>query len=244
MASNSNRALRGSCYCGRNQYVVQIPGGTSEVAQILFDSNAHHRLSSATPLSAFLRVPLSWYHSETFPFFPDESRSSIRRVYSHPAEQSAMRQFCGFCGTPLSYWSEQPRSEADYIQLTLGSLLTEDLHGLDDMGLVPDDSEHDEMEIVPAPLSGRESQLTGRDITSIPWFESMISGSRLGNMHTTRGVQESRDGTVRVEFEITEWTGDGATNDDAEGSESSAMGKRKREELDDANVNNTTQGAI
>ncbi|KAI1082363.1 hypothetical protein F5B20DRAFT_578577 [Whalleya microplaca] len=245
MASNSSRALRGSCHCGRNQYVVQIPGSTSEVPQILFDSNAHHRVASATPLSAFLRVPLSWYHSEIFPFFADESRSSIRRVYSHPSEQSAMRHFCGFCGTPLSYWSEQPRSEADYIQLTLGSLLTEDLHSLDELGLIPDDSsEPDEMEIVPTPVPGRELQLIGRNLTSIPWFESMLSGSRLGNIHTTRGVHESRDGKFRVEIEITEWTGDDAANDEADGSEASATGKRKREELDDANVGNTSQGAI
>ncbi|XXH04931.1 LRR receptor-like serine/threonine-protein kinase RGI2 [Hypoxylon texense] len=236
MSSNLGRALRGSCHCGRNQYIVQIPGNTSEGAQILFDSTANHRISSATPLSAFLRVPLSWYHSQIFPFFPDESRASIRRVYSHPAEQNAMRQFCGFCGTPLSYWSEEPRSEADYIQVTLGSLLTEDLHDLEELGLLPEEPAPEIMDIIPTPRSTQGSQLVGRDITSIPWFESMILGSRLGNVHTTRGVRESRDGRVRVEYEITEWTGDdaadGETGEKPESSSASATGKRKRGEAD------------
>ncbi|KAI1374925.1 hypothetical protein F4677DRAFT_446833 [Hypoxylon crocopeplum] len=237
---SSGRALRGSCHCGRNQYIVRLPTGTSEVAQVLFDSTADHRISSATPLSAFLRVPLAWYHSQTFPFFPDESRVSIRRIYSHPAEQNVIRQFCGFCGTPLSYWTEEPSSEADYIQLTLGSLLTEDLHSLEELGLIPDESEQDSMDIVPTLTSNQESQLIGRDITSIPWFESMILGSRLGNIHTTRGVHQSRDGRVRVEYEITEWTGDDASEDETgEASEPSATGKRKRGETDDGDGGNT-----
>ncbi|KAI0603317.1 hypothetical protein F4775DRAFT_23907 [Biscogniauxia sp. FL1348] len=228
MSTSSHRALRGSCHCGRNQYIVQIPNNTSEAAQILFASDASHRIASAAPLSAFIRVPLSWYHSRTFAFFPDESTTTIRRVYSHPAEQYTRRNFCGFCGTPLSYWTEQPRSEADYIQLTLGSLLTEDLHGLEEMGLIPDESESDEMDMAPATASvtpsNHAAQLVGRDIAGIPWFETMISGSRLGNMHTTKTVRQSRDGRVRVEFEVTEWTGADEPNDEASASESSTTG--------------------
>ncbi|KAI1490844.1 hypothetical protein F5X96DRAFT_694044 [Biscogniauxia mediterranea] len=238
MSTSSYRALRGSCQCGRNQYIVQIPNNTSEAAQVLFDSDASHRIASAAPLSAFIRVPLSWYHSQTFAFFPDESTATIRRVYSHPAEQYVRRNFCGFCGTPLSYWTEQPRSEADYIQLTLGSLLTEDLHDLEEMGLIPDESELD-VNAAPATAtasaipSNRTTQLVGRDITGIPWFETMISGSRLGNMHTTKTVRQSRDGRMRVEFEVTEWTGTDEPDDEASASESSTTGKRKRGEVDD-----------
>ena len=184
-------------------------------------------ISSASPLSAFLRVPLSWYHSQTFAFFPDESRSAIRRVYSHPAEQHTLRHFCGFCGTPISYWSEQPRTEADYIQLTLGSLLTEDLHGLEEIGLIPGTESDDEpMDVVapPPPSDGASDlRLIGRDITGIPWFEGLVSGSRLGNLQTTRGARESRDGRIRVEWEISEWTAD---DDDVN------TGKRKRGEAD------------
>ncbi|KAI1484244.1 hypothetical protein F4774DRAFT_423635 [Daldinia eschscholtzii] len=245
---NSDRVLRGSCHCGRNQYTVLIPEGSSGGAQVLFDSTRSHRISSATPLSAFLRVPLSWYHSQTFPFFPDESRTNIRRVYSHPAEQNAMRQFCGFCGTPLSYWSEEPRSEADYIQLTLGSLLTEDLRDLEDLGLIPDDSDSDTTEIprttttTTTTTSNQGPQLMGRDVTGIPWFESMILGSRLGNLHTKKGARESQDGTVRVEYEITEWTGDDAVGDGTQHAgmfyETPTTGKRKRGQADDGEGGN------
>ncbi|KAI1743604.1 hypothetical protein F4680DRAFT_456744 [Xylaria scruposa] len=224
--------LRGSCRCGRNQYAIQVPSAPSDLAQVIFDYDTNHRLSSASPLSAFIRVPLHWYHSEVFPFFPDESRATIRRLYAHPNERHTQRSFCGYCGTPLSYWSEQPSSEAEYIQLTLGSLLTEDLHNLQELGLIPDDTEQDEMEIVPTAAPGPSRELIGRDVTSIPWFDNLISGSRLGRMHTKKGVQRSRDGTSWAEFEITEWT----ANDDNEGGEgeayasesSSSTGKRKR----------------
>ncbi|KAI1752421.1 hypothetical protein F4782DRAFT_530673 [Xylaria castorea] len=230
--------LRGSCRCGRNQYSIQVPSAPSDLAQVIFDSDINHTqshlsgLSSASPLSAFIRVPLLWYHSEVFPFFPDESRATIRRLYAHPNEGHTQRSFCGYCGTPLSYWSEQPSSEAEYIKLTLGSLLEEDLHNLQELGLVPDDTEQDEMEIVPTTVRGPSRELIGRDITSIPWFDSLLSGSRLGTMHTKKSVQQSRNGISWVEFEITEWT----ANDDDEAGEgeayasesSSSMGKRKR----------------
>lgn len=143
-----------------------------------------------------------------------------------------MRHFCGFCGTPLSYFTEEPRSEADYIQLTLGSLLTEDLHDLEEMGLIPEyeddeDDEGDKMDIVPGAPTG--THLLGREFTNIPWFNTMIRGSRLGNMQTTRGVRETRDGTARVEWEITEWTADddGQEEEEEAGASGVTTGKRK-----------------
>ncbi|KAH8195469.1 hypothetical protein TruAng_010368 [Truncatella angustata] len=218
------RALRGSCHCGRNQYIVRIPDNSARDAQVLFDTNA---------TQTFLRVPLTWYHSRTYPFFEDESRLAIRRIYAHPSEEHTQRHFCGFCGTPISYFTEQPRSEANFIQLTLGSLLTEDLHDLEELGLLAEDDQGDMMDITPTtPGAGNDSQLTGRDFTHIPWFDSMMQGSRLSNVRTSRGARESRDGTVHVEWEITEWTGD----DNDESSESSATGKRKRGATDQNNA--------
>ncbi|KAI2630439.1 hypothetical protein GGS21DRAFT_524218 [Xylaria nigripes] len=233
--------LRGSCQCGRNQYSIRVPMESSNLAQIIFDSNINHRISSASPLSAFIRIPLVWYHSEVFPFFSDESRTTIRRSYSHPNESHAQRSFCGYCGTPLSYWSEQPPSEAEYILLTLGSLLTEDLNNIHKLGLVPFDIDQDETEALPTTVPETGRIKVCRDPTSIPWFESLISGSRLGTMHTTRGVQQSRDGTNRIEFEITEWTADDS-NEEGEGvtheSESSPPPavKRKRANTDKDNI--------
>ncbi|KAI0127905.1 hypothetical protein BJ170DRAFT_393806 [Xylariales sp. AK1849] len=237
---DSERALRGSCQCGRNQYIIRVPANASRDAQILFDTNTAHRIASAAPLSAFIRVPLTWYSSESFPFFPDETRPAIRRIYSHPSEQHAIRQFCGFCGTPISYFTEQPRSESSFIRLTLGSLLTEDLHDLEAMGLIQDDDEEgttdDPMDPLPSSSTASAAQqLIGRDFTNIPWFNGLIQGSRLGNMHTSRCGRESRAGTVRVEWEITEWTGDEDEDEDEETSKSSATGKRKRGETEQDN---------
>jgi hypothetical protein len=167
-------------------------------------------------------------------------------MYSPPSEHHVLRQFCGFCGTPLSFWTEQPRSEADYIQLTLGSLLSQDLRDLEEMGLFDDDSDEDQMalelglelELEPAERTRATApapglQLIGREFTDIPWFDSMMQGSRLGNARTSRGVQQSQDGRVRVEWEVSEWTADDDTADQ-EG-DSSATGKRKRGEGDHGN---------
>ncbi len=164
-------------------------------------------MSLAAPLTAFIRVPLSWYRSTTFAFLPDESSATIHRVYTHPSEQHSKRHFCGFCGTPLSYWSEQPRSEAEYIQLTLGSLSSEDLGDLEDLGLIPDPEES------PSPTrhgasTPEEKSPAGRETLNVPWFDSMIAGSRLGNMRTSKGSHQSLDGRVKVEWEVMEWTGD------------------------------------
>jgi hypothetical protein len=185
---------------------------------------------------------LSWYHSEIFPFFPDESRTSIRRIYSHPSERHTIRHFCGFCGTPISYWSEEPRSEAEFIQLTVGSLLTQDLRNLEDLGLVPGDSDDDDMDVVEPPEVSGGDQLIGREVTSIPWFDGLVRGSRLGNMRTSKGAHESRDGTIRVEWEITEWTGDDDEDlDDAAATDtSSTTGKRKRTEAEKDEAPNAT----
>ncbi|KAI1261881.1 hypothetical protein F5Y18DRAFT_399922 [Xylariaceae sp. FL1019] len=236
MASPASSAalLRGSCTCGRYQYAIDIPSGATDLASIIFDSSLNQRIASASPLSAFIRVPLDWYRSQTV--CQDDTPFTIRRVF---ADRYTRRNFCGLCGTPISYYAEQPPAEAGFIQLTIGSLLTEDLHGLQDLGLLPesdeDEDESDVMDIsLPTP-SEASSILTGRTFTSIPWFDSLLAGSRLGQMHTMRGVQHSSDGRVRVEYEITEWSAnddndndnDNEAEEEAEASESST-GKRKR----------------
>ncbi|KAL2160509.1 hypothetical protein VTH06DRAFT_1197 [Thermothelomyces fergusii] len=121
------RPLRGGCHCGRNIYVVQLPqdADAANPVQVLFESHPSH---------PYLRVPLRYYRALTLPYHDDETNSQIHRVYQPVGEEHAMRHFCGFCGTPLSYWSESPRSEADFIRLTLGSLLPEDLRDLEEWG--------------------------------------------------------------------------------------------------------------
>ncbi|POR37965.1 Uncharacterized protein TPAR_01841 [Tolypocladium paradoxum] len=214
-------------------------------AQVLFNTEPAHQIPLATPLAAYIRVPLAWYHSTTFAFFPDETHTMIRRVYTHPSQQHSKRHFCGFCGTPLSYWSEHPMTEADYINLTLGSLLREDLRDLEDMGLIPDESEQeqqqrqqrqhqqeqgDERAVAATPTKSTALRAS----FGVPWFDGMVEGTRLGNMRRSQGVQRSQDGSVKVEWEIVEYTDSGNTSDDVEMETASASpGKRKLQDRDD-----------
>jgi hypothetical protein len=146
-------------------------------------------------------------------------------------ERDAKRHFCGFCGTSLSYWSESPPSEAEYISLTLGSLSGSDLRDLDELGLLPKEAleELEELEQrdageVPSTKTviGEEAQQEeGHQV--VPWFESMLQGSSLGKVRRSRGTRQTRDGSVRMEWEIVELLPDDNT---AEG-DTQATGKRK-----------------
>ncbi|KAN0115395.1 hypothetical protein V8E51_004939 [Hyaloscypha variabilis] len=198
----SRERLQGGCSCGRNRYIIQIPSDATEKPQVFFDSSHSHRRSQATPLSAWLRVPLSWYQSSTIAFFDDETNVSIRRAYTSPHEQSSKRHFCGFCGTPLSYWSESPPSEAEYISLTLGSLSGHDLRDLEDLGILPQEAVED------AALDNEKIEARGGNDANegLPWFESLVKGSQLGNMRRSWGSRESGNGRFKVEWEIVEWT--------------------------------------
>ncbi|KZF21958.1 hypothetical protein L228DRAFT_283160 [Xylona heveae TC161] len=277
------RPLRGSCSCGRNQYIVEVPEDSTERAQVFFDRGSGSRRHLATPLSAWLRVPLDWYRSSTYAFFNDESHATIRRVFTPAASPSTKRQFCGYCGTPLSYWTESPHSEADFISLTLGSLLGEDLLELEELGLLPPEAVDDaltEKEQIEARResdeSKNDSQLTrqrqtledeaeveteeedaeeekegalGQQLSRVfgtddgffdhlPWFESLIDGSKLGRLsRRSAGQSQSQDGNVRVEWEIAEWNGGEDEEDDDDGDEASAQksnpGKRKLVEIEE-----------
>ncbi|KAF7897597.1 hypothetical protein EAF00_005825 [Botryotinia globosa] len=201
--------LNGGCSCGRNKYTIHIPQNSADGAQVFFDSSNVHRRSQAAPLSAWLRVPLAWYHSTTYAFFDDESHNTIRRSYTPPSEQHAKRHFCGFCGTPLSFWTEEPADHADYISLTLGSLASSDLRDLEELGLLPkealEDAQNDKQTIetvIP------HTENDGRGEQGLPWFETLVKGSRLGKMKTSRGRRTADDGRIKVEWEIVEWTGE------------------------------------
>lgn len=138
----------------------------------------------------------------------------IRRVFEgqNPLQRQTKRYFCGFCGTPLSYWTERPPTEADFIQLTLASLSGEDLRDLEDMGLIPGPETEPEAEAEAAPDPEGETTKPARTIRGVPWFDSLVEGSRLGNLRRAQGVDRSGEGGVEVEWEIIEWT-EGGDND-------------------------------
>ncbi|AEO69520.1 uncharacterized protein THITE_2055011 [Thermothielavioides terrestris NRRL 8126] len=218
---SSERLLHGGCLCGRNRYIVEVPHDAAQSAKVVFSSHPSHRSSLATPLPAYLRVPLAWYHSATVPLQADETRAQIRRTDPAAAAAhyyTAQRHFCGFCGTPLAYWSEAPRGEADFIQLALGSLSPRDLVDLEELGVVPgsegeegedeedDDDDHSE--------EGRDgvtaAEVIRGTVGAVPWFDALTEGSRLGTLRRAKGKGANRSGTVRVEWEIVEWTEDDA----------------------------------
>ncbi|KAJ5614661.1 Glutathione-dependent formaldehyde-activating enzyme/centromere protein V [Penicillium herquei] len=250
--------LHGSCSCGRNHYQIQIPDDVTDHASVYFDSSRDSRRFQGTPLTAWLRVPLDWYHSSTTSFFPDETHTSIRRTFTpHDAPQTR-RIFCGFCGTPLSFWTEDPTEEADYMSIAIGSLLGADQHALEDLRLLPEDSDED------VPYTGISSPSTlapaqeatstdsimvtsisdspdlSRSVRSgvihgIPWFEEMVEGSRLGRlMRSKRGKGASDDKSTSIEWEISEWYDDGSRGIIQEDSDSNdrPTGKRKRQHAD------------
>ena len=110
--------------------------------------------TQATPVTAWLRVPLDWYRSATFSQFPDESHSSIKRTFytpSQPPQQDeeasrppTRRQFCGYCGTHLTAWNENLHGEHDLLDVTLGSLLSESWDTLETLNLLPDSDEEEQ----------------------------------------------------------------------------------------------------
>lgn len=103
---------------------------------------------------------------------------------------------------------------------------------MEELGLLAEDDVEDVMDITPATSAeSTDLQLIGRDFSHLPWFENMTRGSRLGSARTSRGIRESRDGTTRIEWEITEWTGDDDDDDD-DTTQSAATGKRKRGNTD------------
>ncbi|KAJ5167340.1 Glutathione-dependent formaldehyde-activating enzyme/centromere protein V [Penicillium canariense] len=250
--------LHGSCSCGRNEYMIQIPDDVTDHAQIYFDTSRDNRRFHGTPLTAWLRVPLEWYQSHTQSFFPDETHSSIRRTFTPRHAPQTRRVFCGFCGTPLTFWTEEPSDEANFMSVTIGSLFGEDQRALEDLELLPEDSDEEDSKAERAISSvlapGSELAASGIVVPSnrdsnisrsfrrgtaggIPWFEEMIEGSRLGRlMRARRGMGVSEDQSTSIEWEISEWHDDGTGGLVRESVHASgpASGKRKRGRQGDA----------
>ncbi|KAH7349490.1 hypothetical protein B0T11DRAFT_131576 [Plectosphaerella cucumerina] len=222
--SGTARSLRGGCHCGRNSYIIDIPASPDgNRPRVLFNSDSLHASPLATPLAASIRVPLSWYKSSTHAFFADETHASIRRVYesSSPAQQPTKRHFCGFCGTPLAFWTERPLSEADFIQLTLATLCDNDLGDLEEMGLLPEPGD-----ATPDAADDAPSTET-RIVRGVPWLDGLVKGSRLATLRQTQGTGRSADGSTRIEWEFVEWTEKDEEDVHDKAEVASSLGKRK-----------------
>jgi hypothetical protein len=165
--------------------------------------------------------------------YPDETHSSIRRVFTPRHTPYTKRHFCGFCGTPLSFWTEQTKEQADFVCVSLNSLEDESIQKLGNMGILPsiqdsDEEERENQGAITAAQSGN------REIRGQPWFEEILEGSELGKLRRRRGGKVSADGSSSVEWEIVEYDGTPGTNTPDTGrdaSGSAAPNKRKHEEV-------------
>ena len=102
---------------------------------------------------------------------------------------------------------------------------------LGELGFLPtgDSSDEEVVAVVAGP-----SKSTSRAVVraepqgrGAPWFEEMVQNTRLGRIKQQRGGHESRDGSVRVEWEVVEYT----EGDDADDEGTGTSSKRKIGEL-------------
>ena len=170
-----------------------------------------------------LRVPLAQIHSTTYAFFPDETPSTIKRVFTPHHAPHTKRHFCGLCGTSISHWSEETPDEAEWIYVNIGSLKRDSREVLEDAGLLSGVGTEDNDVAQTTSGGAREVANKGqcREVQGTPWFEEMIQGSELGRIKRRRVGASSSDGHTKVEWEITEFEA-------GEGEHASAStGKRK-----------------
>lgn len=117
--------------------------------------------------------------------------------------------------------------------MTLGSLSGRDLRDLEELGLLPkeavEDAENNKERFDSAVVASGTRELRGEGNEGLPWFDTMVEGSRLGRVRKSWGQRTAGDGNSRftVEWEIMEWT---------EGDEVSAPGKRKIGELEESDA--------
>ena len=94
------------------------------------------------------------------------------------------------------------------------------------MGLLPkeatEDAENDKEVIEKAVTDVKGGDVEASE--ALPWFETMVEGSRLGKMKKMRGTRRSGNGRMTVEWEIVEWTDD---NEERENDAAQQAGKRK-----------------
>ena len=163
----------------------------------------------------------------TYAFFPDETHNAIRRVFTPHLQPHTKRHFCGFCGTHLTRWSEEPPEEAEWVCVNLGSLRSESMDLLEEYGIL--DAKDDESEAAPSTSKQPDLPVTGsqgREVRGNPWFEEVIEGSELGRIKRRRGGEHSADGTTHVEWEVVEFEADDADT---------VGGKRKIGSLEEGN---------
>ncbi|KAL8680514.1 MAG: hypothetical protein Q9186_003313 [Xanthomendoza sp. 1 TL-2023] len=185
--------LEGVCSCGRNEYIIIAPN--LQTMSVVYDDRAEHC----------------------------ETHTEIRRVFTPRHAPHTKRHFCGFCGTPLTHWSEDGEGDADWVHVNLASLRSKSVEKLAEEGLLATTvravASHDDGKVL-----DRTSISDGREIQGPPWFQEMIEGSELGRIKHQRGGQISADGRNRVEWEVVEFSSEPKEN-------GNNTGKRKLDQV-------------
>ncbi|KAK4910581.1 hypothetical protein LTR66_017422 [Elasticomyces elasticus] len=244
---NAFDKLSGSCSCGRYTYMVQVPSDSSarQQAAVHFHTYTSDRSSRSNLLSAYLHVPLLWFSSKTRPIYEDELPSYIAKTFETSGTQ---RKFCGYCGSHISQWTEEPREEQEFINLTVNSLDAHSLDGLGELELLPEDvdvvqlREQSTRRIESVGTRSTQIAQTSTDHGGmtrssrsgnrggISWFEDMIEGSQLGHhSKTSRGQGQSADGSTTVQWEVSEYHGN-------EPATHSAAGTKRKADDPESNV--------
>ena len=134
------------------------------------------------------------------------------------------------------------------MSVTIGSLFGEDQSVLEDLGLLPNDvaieNSLDSVGTAPNSTTAPGPFLLGSDqpqfsvsrrsgtVGGIPWFEQMIEGSWLGRVgKSRRGVGVSTDGSMKIEWDVSEWHSDWIENRDSESESGKLSGKRKSTDI-------------
>ena len=154
-----------------------------------------------------LRVPLSQLRSTTYAFYPDETHSAIRRVFTPRDAPHTKRHFCGFCGTQLTFWSEESQDEAEWVCVSIWSLKGESVERLKDAGVLSGRDQIESESQREEGASDLESRKisNGRELQGTLWFDEMIEGSELGRIKRRRGGTSSFGRGSTVEWEIVEY---------------------------------------
>ena len=107
----------------------------------------------------------------------------------------------------------------------MGSLSSESLSLLGDIGLLPTISNEEDYHDSVSKSEQLTLQTKGREIKGQPWFEDIIEGSELGRIRRRRGGKTDSDGKTRVEWEVVEFNAEDRVPSEG------GSGKRKLEEL-------------
>ncbi|KAL8938783.1 MAG: hypothetical protein Q9216_003705 [Gyalolechia sp. 2 TL-2023] len=174
--------------------------------------------------SLSLRVPLSHIQSTTHAFYPDETHSTIRRIFTPRHAPRTKRHFCGFCGTALTHWSEESEVDADWVYVNLGSLRSGSVERLADEGLLSTADDTDDSTATKEKALDRRTVSEGKEVSGAPWYEELIEGSELGRLKRKRAGKSSVDGRTKVEWEVVEFTSE-------PGDAGTSTGKRKLDQV-------------